>query len=35
VEHGLADGDLIEGLTRVMRADLPKLLDGYDHVWVW
>jgi hypothetical protein len=34
-EHGLADGDLIEGLTRVKRADVPGLLDGYDHVWAW
>jgi hypothetical protein len=27
--------DLIEGLTRVKRADVPGLLDGYDHVWAW
>ncbi len=34
-ERGLTDGDLIEGLTRVKRADVPGLLDGYDHVWAW
>ena len=34
-ERGLADGDLIEGLTRVKRADVPELLDGYDRVWAW
>ena len=34
-ERGLADGDLIEGLTRIKRADVPGLLDGYDHVWAW
>ena len=31
-EHGLADGDLIEGRTRVKHADVPGLLDGHDHV---
>ncbi len=34
-ERGVADADLIEGLTRVNRADVPKLLDNYDHVWAW
>ena len=34
-ERGIADGDLIEGLTRIKRAEVPKLLDGYDHVWSW
>ncbi len=34
-ERGLADRDLIEGLTRVKRADVPALFDGYDHVWAW
>ncbi len=34
-ERGLADGDLIEGLTRVKWADVPALFDGYDHVWAW
>ncbi len=34
-ERGIADADLIEGLTRVNRADVPKLLDNYDHVWAW
>ncbi len=34
-EQGLADGDLIEGLSRVKRADVPELLDGYDQVWAW
>ena len=34
-DRGLADGDLIEGLTRVKRAEVPELLDRYDHVWAW
>ena len=34
-EQGLDDDDLIDGLTRVKHAELPKLLDGYDHVWAW
>ena len=34
-ERGLADGDLIDGLKRVSRAELPGLLEGYDQVWHW
>ena len=34
-ERGLADDDLIEGLTRVKRAEVPALLDKYDHIWAW
>ena len=35
VERGLSDGDLIEGLSRVTRADVPGLFDNYDHIWAW
>jgi hypothetical protein len=34
-EQGLADADLIEGLIRVKQANVPELLDGYDHIWAW
>jgi hypothetical protein len=34
-ERGIANSDLIDGVTRVTRADIPNLLDGYDHVWAW
>jgi hypothetical protein len=34
-ERGLSDADLIEGLTRVKRTEVPGLFDGYDHVWAW
>ena len=35
VERGLSEADLIEGLSRVKRADVPGLLDNYDHIWAW
>jgi hypothetical protein len=35
VERGLANGDLIKGLSRVKRADIPALFDNYDHIWAW
>ena len=34
-ERGVAEGDLIDGLKRVSRAELPGLLEGYDQVWHW
>ena len=34
-ERGIADADLIDGLKRVKRADVPKLFDDYDHIWSW
>ena len=34
-ERGLAEGELIDGLKRVSRADLPGLFEGYDQVWHW
>ena len=34
-ERGIAEADLIDGLSRIKRADIPKLLGGYDHVWAW
>jgi sulfur relay (sulfurtransferase) DsrF/TusC family protein len=34
-ERGIADNDLIAGVARIKRAEMPKLFDGYDHVWAW
>lgn len=34
-ERGVADGELLDGLSRVKRADLPGLFGRYDHVWAW
>ena len=34
-ERGLSDGDLISGIQKISRSDLPGLLDQYDHVWHW
>jgi len=34
-ERGIAEADLIDGLSHIKRADIPKLLGGYDHVWAW
>jgi sulfur relay (sulfurtransferase) DsrF/TusC family protein len=34
-ERGVADTETIAGLTRVSRADLPRLYDGFDGVWHW
>lgn len=34
-ERGLSDGDLIWGIKKVARTDLPELLDQHDQVWHW
>jgi hypothetical protein len=34
-ERGVADGDLLDGLNRIKRAELPGLFGEYDHVWAW
>ena len=34
-ERGLGDEELIAGLTRVRRAELPNLLECFQHVWHW
>jgi sulfur relay (sulfurtransferase) DsrF/TusC family protein len=34
-EHGLSNADLIAGVQRVSRRDLPGLIDKADHVWHW
>lgn len=34
-ERGLLDASLIEPLTVVARANLPRLLDEYPRVWKW
>lgn len=34
-ERGLSEADLISGVKKVSRRDLPELLDQYDQVWHW
>jgi sulfur relay (sulfurtransferase) DsrF/TusC family protein len=34
-ERGLPDGDLVAGIKKVKRQDLPGLLDQHDQVWHW
>jgi hypothetical protein len=34
-ERGLADRELIAGLTRIRRAEVPGLFERYDYVWAW
>lgn len=34
-ERGLGDDELIAGLTRVRRAELPNLLERFQQVWHW
>lgn len=33
--RGIDKGELIDGLTSVARADLPKLFSEYDQIWHW
>jgi hypothetical protein len=34
-ERGLGPGDILNGVERVERNNLPQLLAGYDHIWHW
>jgi len=34
-ERGLGNESLVEGIKRIPRAEVPKLLSNYDHVWPW
>ncbi len=34
-ERGLSNGDLIAGIKKVSRGDLPALFDQHDQVWHW
>ncbi|MEE8502743.1 MAG: DsrE family protein [Kiloniellales bacterium] len=34
-ERGLEDEELIGGLNAISRAEIPGLLENYDHVWHW
>lgn len=34
-ERGLTDGDLISGVRKVSRRELPSLVDQHDQVWHW
>lgn len=34
-DRGLTQGALVDGVRSLSRADLPKLLAGFDRVWRW
>ena len=34
-ERGLADASLVNGVRRIPRAELARLMAGYDRVWRW
>jgi len=34
-DRGLSEGDLISGIKKVKRQDLPGLIDQHDQVWHW
>ena len=34
-DRGLADGNLIGGIKKVSRRELPELIDRHDQVWHW
>ena len=34
-ERGLSSQDLLAGIEKVSRKDLPQLIDQYDQVWHW
>jgi len=34
-ERGLSDTDLISGVQKVTRGQLPELIDQHDQVWHW
>jgi sulfur transfer complex TusBCD TusB component (DsrH family) len=35
MDRGLSDGDLIGGVKKLNRQDLPELIDQHDKVWHW
>lgn len=34
-ERGLSDRDLLAGIQKIKRKDLPELFDRHDQVWHW
>jgi sulfur relay (sulfurtransferase) DsrF/TusC family protein len=34
-ERGLSDGDLITGIKKMARRELPALFDQHDQIWHW
>jgi sulfur relay (sulfurtransferase) DsrF/TusC family protein len=34
-DRGLSDGDLIDGIKKISRRELPELIDQHDQVWHW
>jgi sulfur transfer complex TusBCD TusB component (DsrH family) len=35
VDRGLLDGDLISGIKKIARKDVPELIDQHEKVWHW
>jgi hypothetical protein len=35
IRRGLGPGDIVNGVERVSRDDLPRLLGKFDQVWQW
>jgi sulfur transfer complex TusBCD TusB component (DsrH family) len=35
VERGLSDGELLNGIRKIKRRELPELLDQHEQVWHW
>ena len=34
-ERGLGDARMVDGVERIGRAALPRLMGGYDQIWHW
>ncbi|MEX1204626.1 MAG: hypothetical protein WEB85_05190 [Dongiaceae bacterium] len=34
-DRGLGDARMVDGVERVGRAALPRLMGGYDQIWHW
>jgi len=35
VERGLSEGELLNGIRKIKRRELPELLDQHEQVWHW
>jgi sulfur relay (sulfurtransferase) DsrF/TusC family protein len=34
-DRGLIDAEFVQGIERVSRRDLPRMLDRFDQIWHW
>ena len=34
-DRGLSEGDLVTGVKKIARADIPALLDQHHQIWPW